>query len=194
MLVSDNGQWRHRGAETGYNERPMRNLICGIVLLVLLVSVAPAQSAAPAPSASHMKAAEDLIAVMDMEQTFNQSMEAMLQAQMNANPMLKQFEDIMRDFMGKYLKWNELKSDYAKIYMDVFSEAELRQMIELYQTPLGKKMLKTLPNLLTRGAQLSNERLQPHLPELQQQIVARMQQQKPQQEQNPAPAEPKPQP
>jgi len=172
----------------------MRNLICGIVLLVLLVSVAPAQSAAPAPSASHMKAAEDLIAVMDMEQTFNQSMEAMLQAQMNANPMLKQFEDIMRDFMGKYLKWNELKSDYAKIYMDVFSEAELRQMIELYQTPLGKKMLKTLPNLLTRGAQLSNERLQPHLPELQQQIVARMQQQKPQQEQNPAPAEPKPQP
>ncbi len=169
----------------------MRNLIFSVVLLLILATGAQAQTAAPSPS--QIKAAEDLIAVMDMEQTFNQSMEAMLQAQMNANPMLKQFEDIMRAFMGKYLQWEEMKSDYAKIYMEVFTEAELRQMVDLYQTPLGKKMLKTLPDLLTRGAQISNNRLQPHLPELQQLIMARMQQQK--QQQPPKPAEqPKPQP
>ncbi len=154
----------------------MRNLICLIVPVVMFVTGAQAQSAAPSPA--QMKAAQDLIAVMDMEQVFNQGMETMLQAQINANPMLKEYEDILRGFMSKYLQWNELKSDYAKIYMDVFSEDELRQMVELYQTPLGKKMLKTLPDLLARGARLSGDRLQPHLPELQQQIMERLQQQK----------------
>jgi hypothetical protein len=167
----------------------MRNLLGSTFLLLALVAYAEAQPAAPSPS--HAKAADDLIAVMDMEQTFNQSMEAMLQAQINANPMLKQFEDIMRGFMTKYLKWGELKADYAKIYMDVFTEAELVQMVELYQTPLGKKMLKTLPDLLARGARLSTDRLQPHLPELQQQIVERMQQQ---QQKPPQAEQPKPQP
>jgi len=168
----------------------MRNLICLIVPVVMFVTGAQAQSAAPSPA--QMKAAEDLIAVMDMEQVFNQGMETMLQAQIKANPMLKEYEDILRGFMSKYLKWDELKSDYAKIYVDVFSEGELRQMVELYQTPLGKKMLKTLPDLLARGAQLSGDRLQPHLPELQQQIMERLQQQKP--SKPPQAEQPKPQP
>jgi len=168
----------------------MRNLICLIVPVVMFVTGAQAQSAAPSPA--QMKAAEDLIAVMDMEQVFNQGMETMLQAQIKANPMLKEYEDILRGFMSKYLKWDELKSDYAKIYVDVFSEGELRQMVELYQTPLGKKMLKTLPDLLARGAQLSGDRLQPHLPELQQQIMERLQQQK--QTKPPQAEQPKPQP
>ncbi len=168
----------------------MRNLICLIVPVVMFVTGGQAQSAAPSPA--QMKAAEDLIAVMDMEQVFNQGMETMLQAQIKANPMLKEYEDILRGFMSKYLKWDELKSDYAKIYVDVFSEGELRQMVELYQTPLGKKMLKTLPDLLARGAQLSGDRLQPHLPELQQQIMERVQQQK--QTKPPQAEQPKPQP
>jgi hypothetical protein len=154
----------------------MRNLIWSVVIGLVFVTGARAQS--PAPSAGHRRAAEDLIAVMDMEQVFNQGVEMMMQAQINADPMLKQFEDIVRAFMGKYLKWSDLEADYAKIYMDVFSEDELRQMVELYQTPLGKKMLKTLPDLLARGAQLSNDRLQPHLPELQQQIFERLEQQR----------------
>ncbi len=168
----------------------MRDSICLVVFVLSLLTVAQAQPAAPAPT--HVKAAEDLIAVMDMEEVFNQGMETMLQAQINANPMLKEYEDILRGFMSKYLQWNELKSDYARIYLDVFSESELRQMVELYQTPLGKKMLKTLPDLLARGARLSGDRLQPHLPELQQQIMERLQQQK--QAKPPQAEQPKPQP
>jgi len=179
----------------------MRNLTFTAVLLLILTTTLIAQQPAaqsptaqqPAASPAQVKAAEQLIEMMEMEKTFNQSMEAMLQAQMNANPMLKQFEDIMRAFMGKYLKWSELKADYVKLYTDVFTESELKEMTQFYQTPLGKKMLNTLPALLTRGGQITSERLQPHLPELQKTIMERMQQKQAPKEQ-PAQSQPQQQP
>ena len=58
----------------------MRNLISSLVVLVVLATGVRAQAQSLTPSPGHVNAAEELIAVMDMERTFNQSMGAMLRS------------------------------------------------------------------------------------------------------------------
>jgi uncharacterized protein len=139
----------------------------------------PAANPAPPPalSATHRQAAEALIQAMNMEATFKESMETMLKMQIEANPALAQFEDIMREFMNKYLSWTDLRSDFVGVYANLFTESELRGLNTFYETPLGKKLLTTMPELMARSSQVSQQKLQEHLPELQQKIMARVQQQ-----------------
>jgi len=137
-----------------------------------------------------VKAAEDLIQLMDMRSTFNQGKEAMIKAQVQSNPGLVQFEDLMRQFLDKYLTWEQVKGEYVRIYTDTFTEPELRELIQLYQTPTGKKLLGSMPEIMNRSMQVTQNQLQPHLPELQQQIMARVQEQ--QKKQQPAPGQGQP--
>lgn len=39
------------------------------------------------------------------------------------------------------LSWDTLKSDYAAIYTESYSEDELNQLIDFYESPIGKKLL-----------------------------------------------------
>ena len=56
-----------------------------------------------------------------------------------------------------------------------FAEAELRDMIAFYKTPTGQKAIAKLPALMAKGAQIGQQRIQEHLPELQEAIKKRIQ-------------------
>ncbi len=158
----------------------------------------PPATATPSPSspsastapAGDLKAAGELVQIMNLQATFNEGKEAMIKAQVQSNPALAQFEDLMRQFMDKYLTWDQVKDQYVNIYADVFTEPELRELIQLYNTPTGKKLLTSMPDIMNRSMQITQKQLQPHLPELQQQIMARVQEQQKQQQPQPAPGQP----
>jgi uncharacterized protein len=162
----------------------MRKFTWLVMLVWLSVSPAlgqaagtPPTDAAPGVSATHRLAAEEFLQAMNMEATFKESMETMLKMQIEANPALAQFEDIMREFVNKYMNWPDLRSDFAAVYANLFTESELRELKSFYQTPLGNKLLSTMPELMARSSQVSQQKLQEHLPELQQKIMARVQDQ-----------------
>ncbi len=127
---------------------------------------------------------------MDMKSTFDQGKEAMIKAQVQQNPALGQFEDLMRQFVEKYLTWDQVKDQFVNIYADIFTEPELRELIQLYRTPTGKKLLTSMPDIMNRSMQITQKQLQPHLPELQQQIAARVQEQQKQQQAQPGQGQP----
>jgi hypothetical protein len=133
--------------------------------LAAFVVVQP--TALRADPASHRAAAESLLNLMDMEKMMTASVDQMLQMQVKQNPSLAQFEPQMRAFLNKYLSWASMKDDMLNIYVSEFSEDELKQLTAFYQTPLGKKTVEKMPALMQRGAEISQKRLQEHLPELQ---------------------------
>ncbi len=153
----------------------------------------PPAAPSPAPSVpqaspTHTAAAEELLTVMKMEQATKQSADVMFEAQLRQNPQLVQFKDIIQEFMTKYLGWQELKSDYIRLYTDLYTEPEIREMIQFYGTPLGQKMQATMPQLMARSAEISQRRLQEHMPELQGKIMERVQSQQKQQQPQPGAA------
>jgi len=137
-----------------------------IYLAVAILSVSLATSSAHADATSHRKAVLELFQLMDMNNMLKSSIDVSLQAQIQANPAVGRYEKQLRAFFVKYMSWESLKEQFADLYQKAFSEAELKELVAFYRTPIGKKTLHELPALMQQGAQIGMARVQAHADEL----------------------------
>jgi len=143
-------------------------LVCASLLLA---------SRASADEASHRAAIVEFFKLADMENLMNETMDGMMQAQLQMNPAMAPMQETFKKFIAKYMSWKSLEAEFVTIYMQNFSEAEMKQLLAFYRTPTGRKALKQMPKLMQQGAQVGARRVQEHMPELVQE-VQRQQQQK----------------
>ncbi|MBF9220215.1 DUF2059 domain-containing protein [Hymenobacter ruricola] len=137
-----------------------------------------ATAAATPISASHRQAAETLLALVYPPGSFDKLIDQVLDAQLKQRPEAKAIEPEMRAFFTKYMSWSSLKPDIVEMYSRNFTEPELRDITKFYQTPTGRKMASTLPQLMQSGMEIGQKRVQEHLPELQEAIKAKMEAEK----------------
>jgi len=103
-----------------------------------------------------------------------QSMDAVMASQMEQMPQLKPYESIMKTFLKEQMDWSILEPEFTRIYAEVFTEKELRDMTAIYQTPVGQMMLAKMPGLLAKSNEFTQKRLQAGLPILMQRLEAAM--------------------
>lgn len=145
-----------------------------VVFLGLLLIGAPCRGQEYAPVSGHEGAALELIELLELETINTQSREIMIESMVVQNPVLEQYVDIFEDFFATYGSWDELLPQYAELYREAYTEAELRELITFYQTPVGKKTVQLTPRLMREGAEIGQRQIAPHLPELQRQIQERL--------------------
>ena len=144
----------------------MKSCLCTLMIVVAFGQMTPVR----ASEQTHRQAAEALLSLMDMDKLMSESIDQMLDMQVKQNPAIGQFKAQMKTFLSKYMSWASMKDDMIKIYTDEFTEQELKELLAFYQTPLGKKTVQKMPKLMAKGAELGQQRVQQHLPELQQAI------------------------
>lgn len=149
----------------------MKTLLLALALAAATAGTAAAQTT---PSPSHRAAALEMVEAANMEATLRESLDTMLKLQMEQNAELRPFENVMRAFFGRYMSWSTLRDDYALLYAEAFTEAELRELATFYRSPIGRKVAQTTPQLMSRASALGEKAVQAHLPELQQMIMAEM--------------------
>jgi len=134
-----------------------------IIILFITIVIFFGQKMLTAQKNSHFSAALRLV-----EMTFNK--EAVYQQfiyfgllpnkeRFENNPKTKKYSEILlgvvKEVLDEYFNDPEtqknLKLIYANIYMEEFTEKELREMIEFYKTDTGKKVLQKLPSILEKG-------------------------------------------
>jgi hypothetical protein len=135
----------------------------------LLLGLAPHVRA---DAASHEAAAKQLIASMNMSDLMDRTIDQTLEMQMQQSPQLRPYRDVMLKFFRKYLSWAAIEPDMIKLYTDTFTEDELKDITRFYQTPTGQKAVKTLPDLMAKGAEIGQRKVQENLAELQQMVAA----------------------
>ncbi|MBU0550863.1 DUF2059 domain-containing protein [Myxococcota bacterium] len=145
----------------------LATLLCASALLFSFNALA-------APDAARLKAAEELLLVMDLEKTFSESIKQQVDLQVRQNPMIAPFREVMLEFFEKYMSWESLKGDMANIYAEAFTVEEIKDLVKFYNTPTGKKASLKLPELASKGAELGMTRVQKHMPELQSMIQKKM--------------------
>lgn len=116
------------------------------------------------------KEAENLLNMMGMKDALEQSIEQTLQVQMQQNPTLVPFKNVMMQFFQKHMSYESLKPDMVQIYTDAFTASELKELIAFYRTPTGKKTIEKMPQLMSQGGQIGAKRVQDNIQELQQSI------------------------
>lgn len=146
--------------------KPVRHLFLSL-LLALAAAAPPAWSADEAG----LRAAEDLLEAMHLDTLLVESLDAVLAAQMQQQPALKQHEQAMRSFLSKHMSYASLKPDFLRIYADAFSVEELRELTTFYRTPVGEKTVRLMPQLMQQGSELGMRRVQENLHELEAMIA-----------------------
>jgi uncharacterized protein len=84
-----------------------------------------------------------------------------------AQPIASDFSKELSEKVMTTLSGEDFKVDIAAVYAEVFTEDELRQSIAFYQSPLGKKLLARMPELMQKSIVLSQDRIKAITPDLQ---------------------------
>ena len=157
----------------------VKRIICAMILLSLLAPPGAASEMTDGPGGeipvSHAAAASELLELLHTEKTINDSMEMMLNLQIETNAQMAPFEDVMREFLAKYMSWENLKGDFVDMYAGAFTESEINELIVFYQTGTGQKVITLMPELMQRGAVIGETRIQENMSELQEMLMQRVQ-------------------
>ncbi len=98
-----------------------------LISLVIIVSALFAPVVARADEGSHRKATEALLSFMEMESMLSQSIDQMLQLQVQQNPTIAPYQSEMKAFFANYMSWASLKDDMVSLYMTELTEPELKE-------------------------------------------------------------------
>jgi hypothetical protein len=141
-----------------------------IVVLAALLAVG-ARPAAAQETLRHELALQ-LLEAMRMPEQIQASVAMAVATQTRLNPDLPGLQEVLREFLNRYVTWEAMKDEYAEIYAGAFTEEELREMAAFYRTPTGQKLARSSPQLTRMGAELGERILRAHAAELDQ-LLAR---------------------
>jgi len=150
-----------------------RCLIAAAALLLPAVAHAQDSTARKPPTPGALAAAEQLLVLMNTEQVMRVAITASFDAQVKAQPLMAPFMDVMREWADRVITMKEMGPQLAGVYAEFFSEAELRQIMAFYQSPVGRRLAAVLPDLTRRASEIGAAVAGAHSAELEQAIAKR---------------------
>ncbi|MBD8491469.1 DUF2059 domain-containing protein [Pseudomonas syringae] len=78
--------------------------------------------------------------------------------------LLETYQAKANTALDQAIGWNKLKPDMVRIYTNNFTEAELKELVSFYQSPLGKKVLSKMPELAQQSVMLIQTKSQSAVP------------------------------
>lgn len=131
-----------------------------LLLFALLAAARPAAAQEPTPG--QLRAAERLVAVMQLEGSSGHVTEQMVRYMRQAvpdtgvfstGPAREQRETLvkeLRETLDEKMSWERMKPEYVRLYASLYSEDELRQLTAFYESPVGQKSIRIQPELTAR--------------------------------------------
>ena len=122
-----------------------------------------------------LEAAMELLDSMNVQKTVSSLMPGMVDAQVQRNPALGPYRDIIMNWSRKVLSWETVSSSFSNIYCQTFNEREMKELTAFYRTPTGQKALIEIPNLWSKATTVAAALARAHSSELQDLIRERKQ-------------------
>ncbi len=88
------------------------------------------------------------------------------QAPESKQAVLERYQSQADAALDKAIGWEQIKPELVELYVAEFSEQELGQLIDFYQSPLGSKVLTKLPQLNAHSARLTQVKLESAVPQV----------------------------
>ena len=150
--------------------------IIGIIVVGLVLS----GDAVTAQDASRRVLAEELLNVMNVKATIENSfamIKRMIPAQVeqmqkstgqtNLPTNVGSAQDKIMDMVSQELSWDKLKDGYVTIYAESFTEKELQSAIAFYKSPEGQAFITKQPELMKRSVELTQKLMVKVMPKIQ---------------------------
>ena len=130
------------------------------LLFALLAVTGPIAAQEPAPG--QLRAAERLVAVMQLESNWGPVTEQMVGYMRQAVPdtglfsteSAREHRETMlkglRETPDEKMSWERMKPEYVRLYASLYTEDELRQLTAFYESPVGQKSIRIQPEVTAR--------------------------------------------
>ena len=118
---------------------------------------------------SHRKLAEELLLTTQIDKQINdvyQRTKAERKEQMKNMGISEAFQDKEMGILSQQISWEAIKDGYISSYVEVFSEKELRGLIDFYKTPLGKRFVEKMPELTSKITQRMRKQVEQFFPQM----------------------------
>jgi len=146
-------------------------------ILLTLICLAALPIAAIAATDSHKKAAEELLIVTNAEKTMERvypQMETMFKNIIKQSNIPAENVEIAERYLQRIMElvmdeisWEKLKPQLIEIYLEVYSESELNEIVAFYKSPTGQKFIAKMPELMTATMKINQTNLQRIMPKIQ---------------------------
>jgi hypothetical protein len=140
-----------------------------LMILALMLAAAPA-AAQPEPTPGEVAAVRELLEASRTRENFIRAMELGME-QGGMGELTPAMRQALREFMNEHFRYEDLEPDMIRIYTDLYTEEDIRGMTAFYRTPLGERMVATLPELSAATQGVVQQRLQAVMPLLIQRIT-----------------------
>jgi len=144
----------------------IKSLLLALMLMLPLSAKENTTSATTVASSATLKSAYTLLNTMNMKKTYQGMLNRITDMQIQQNPQLANIKPTIHKFFEKYMGWDALVEDMAKVYAKNFTEMELNDITKFYKTKVGQKTIKLMPLLASAGAKIGQSKLASHLGEL----------------------------
>ena len=139
----------------------------GYLIPALLAASLILPGLSAADNKGHIEQVDILFKLTRMEEKIDESVESVAQLQLRQNPTMTAKSDQLMAFLEKHIGWNAVKADLYAMYMQTFTEDELKIINDFYITPTGQKVIVIVPQLVQERNRLAMQRLQENIGELQ---------------------------
>lgn len=157
-----------------------REIIMRGIAGALIVCLLGFSQLAVADETSSRALAEDLMVVMNVDKRMKEMMALVKEMQINQMKQLypsdeggensAEFMGSIMDMMSEDLSWDKLKDEYITIYVETFTEEELRETVAFYKSPVGQAWIEKSPMMTRKIMEISQSRTQAMLPRIKQRI------------------------
>lgn len=134
---------------------------------------------------SHRQVANEMLSVLEADKmldamykqldqffvTMSREITAKLDVPAEKQPMLK---EQLSKYMAKSsaliqeeLTWEKLKPQMIDLYVKVYTESELKELIVFYKSPIGQKLLAKMPQIMQESMKISQSQMASLLPKIQ---------------------------
>lgn len=139
------------------------------IFLTVIVSMVLVSPFTCADQSSHRSAAEELLLLMDTDKSLDQlwdQFDQMMQKQYDQIPAPKEARVFFDKYRQKTLtifkeefSWEKIKNDYIEIYVETFTEDELKAISEFYKSSAGKIFVQKMPDLIRKSMVVSQKKM-----------------------------------
>lgn len=139
-------------------------------LLMILALLAAAPAAAQEPTPGETAAARELLEVSRTRENFIRALELGME-QGGMGELTPPVQKALREFMDEHFRFEDMEPEFIRMYADLYTEEEIREMTAFYRTPVGQRVVETMPELMAASQRIAQERLQSVMPLLIQRIM-----------------------
>ena len=124
------------------------------ILLIAALTLSALNGFSAEPTDSHRAAALELLLARGMPEMLESQCRLMVDKQIAMQPELAAMREKLLEFYRGAFGFEALKDDLVAIYVGEFSEAELREITRMCNTPVGKKAAAVNAKLIPVLAEL----------------------------------------